>query len=235
MESRNIAKEIAAVAQNYNYQEPPFLLVKLQELMSALMRVLRDLLNMLRIPSPADSDTRLVGNLIQGLLIVAATAAIIIVILLIARRLSHLETQRKLAQGGIIVGESQLDAGGWRQLATRLSQTGSYREACRALYMSCLHNMDENKIAVFAPTKTNYEYIYSLKKWPKIVGHFRSLVDAVELIWFGGKAANAQDYQLSLSLLTQLEAAIEQAALDLAAKNGVMATGAASDEVKPGL
>lgn len=71
--------------------------------------------------------------------------------------------------------------------------------------MSCLHLLDENKIAVFAPTKTNYEYFYTLKQKPTIAVHFRPLVDTVELIWFGNKEAEESDYIDCLNLLTDIE------------------------------
>lgn len=222
MEPRNIASDIARVAQNYNYHEPPLFLIKLQEFIANAVRVLRDLLNMLRLPSPGESDTRIVGNLLQLMLMAAGTAVVIIVILMVARRLSHIEMQRKLAKGGIIVGESKLDAAGWKELAAKLALSKNFREACRALYMSALHNLDENKIAVFAPTKTNYEYIYSLKKWPTLAGQFRSLVDLVELIWFGGKTAVQDDYQLCLEILVGLEGASRSALAQNQEKNGAV-------------
>lgn len=228
MEPRNIAKEIAEIARDYNYQQSPYLLVKLQEFVSAVVRALRDLLNLLHLPTAGDSDTKLVGNLLQILLMAAGIAVVIIVILMIARKLSHLEFQRKLARGGIIVGESSLDAAGWKAQAEALNDGGSYREACRALYMSALRRLDENKIAVFAPTKTNYEYIYSLKKWPAVASAFRPLVDNVELIWFGGKVAASSDYAASLSLLSSLENAIDAAARSLAVNSGGDNAGAAA-------
>jgi hypothetical protein len=76
--------------------------------------------------------------------------------------------------------------------------------------MSCLHLLDESAIAVFAPTKTNYEYFYALKQYPPIAQSFRLLVDDVELIWFGGKTATSADYEQCLKYFNVLVAEAER-------------------------
>jgi len=205
MEFKNIAGQIGEVAKNYDYHEPPGVLVKLQELMTAIARAIRDFLDLLQLPQTGSSDTKLVGNLLQILLALAAVVAIAIVIFLVVRRVKHLQAQKQMTLGEMIDGERALDSKGWRNLAEQLTQNGSLREACRAIYMSCLHRLDESSIAVFAPTKTNYEYFYALKQYPAIAQNFRTLVDLVELIWFGGKAATASDYRECVSLLNRIE------------------------------
>ncbi len=210
MDSRNIAKDIAAVAKDYDYQQPPSLMVKLQEIITSIVRAIHDFLNLIELPSTGSSDTKLVGNLLQTAVVVVAVIAAAVVSVVILRRLQHLERQRKLALGELIVSESTLDSKGWRTFAAKLFQDKSTKEACRAIYMSCLHLLDEDDIAVFAPTKTNYEYFYSLKNKPTIAQHFRPLVDTVELIWFGNKAAEESDYNACLSLLNEIEKAAAQ-------------------------
>jgi len=209
MEYKNIAGEIVDVAKSYEYQEPPGILVKLQELLTAVARAVRDFLNMLQLPQTGSSDTRLIGNLLQLLLAVAAVVAVAIVLFLVLRRMKYLRAQKQLTLGEMLAGESVLDSKGWRNLAEELFQKGSSREACRAIYMSCLHLLDESAIAVFAPTKTNYEYFYALKQYPPIAQSFRQLVDNVELIWFGGKIADVSDYDQCLRLLKVLTAETE--------------------------
>lgn len=218
MEAKNIAGQIAEVAKNYHYHEPPSVLVKLQEMLTNLIRAIRDWLNMLQMPQTGSADTRIVGDLLKFLVVVVAVVAAIVVIILIARRLSHLTNQRKLARGEMIVGESSLDSAGWLNHAKELFQGGANREACRAIYMSCLHLLDESDIAVFAPTKTNYEYFYSLKKHPEIATQFRQLVDTVEYIWFGNKQAEESDYFESLTLFSNIKEAV--AKLPLVSKAG---------------
>ncbi|MBP9094622.1 DUF4129 domain-containing protein [bacterium] len=209
MDSRNIAKEIAEVAKDYDYQQPPGLLIKIQEIITSIIRAIHDLLSLIELPQTGSSDTKLVGDLLQTLVLIVAVIAAAVVTIVIVRRLKQIETER-LAGGQLIVRESELDSKGWRSLATQLLEENSTKEACRAIYMSCLRLLDEDKIAVFAPTKTNYEYFYALKQKPSIAQYFRPLVDTVELIWFGNKEAEKSDYTDCLNLLDEIEKAAAQ-------------------------
>jgi hypothetical protein len=195
MEFKNISHEISEIAKNYDYRQPPDILIKLQDLISYLYRLIRDFLSYLRLPQFSGSDTRGVANLLQVLVVMAGVVAAVMVLLLVASRLSVLQTQRKLALGSIVVGESPLDSRGWLALAEELEGKASYKEACRAVYMSILHLLDERRIIAFSATKTNYEYFYALKRMAKVAESFRNLVDLVEHIWFGDKAATGEDYR----------------------------------------
>jgi hypothetical protein len=210
MDSRNIAKEIAEVAKDYDYQQPPGLLIKVQEIITSIIRAIHDLLSLIELPQTGSSDTKLVGDLLQTLVVIVAVIALAVVAIVILRRIKQIESQKKLAGGELIVRESELDSIGWRNFAAQLLKENATKEACRALYMSCLHLLDEDEIAVFAPTKTNYEYFYTLKQKPSIPQHFRPLVDTVELIWFGNKDAEESDYNDCLDLLCKIEKAVAQ-------------------------
>ncbi|MDP3509396.1 MAG: DUF4129 domain-containing protein [Candidatus Melainabacteria bacterium] len=210
MDSRNIAKEIAEIAKDYDYQQPPGLLIKIQEIITSIIRAIHDLLSLIELPQTGSSDTKVVGDLLQAVVIVVAVLAAAVVAIVIVRQLKQIETQRKLARGELIVSESELDSKGWRSFAAQLLKENATKEACRAIYMSCLRLLDEDKIAVFAPTKTNYEYFYTLKQKPSIAQHFRPLVDTVELIWFGNKEAEESDYIACLNLLDKIEKAAAQ-------------------------
>lgn len=213
MDSRNIAKEIAEIAKDYDYQQPPGLLIKIQEIVTSIIRAIHDLLRLIELPQTGSSDTKLVGDLLQTLVLIVAVLAAVVVAIVIVRQLKQAKTQR-LAGGELIVRESELDSSGWRSFAGQLLKENSTKEACRAIYMSCLRLLDEDKIAVFAPTKTNYEYFYTLKQKPTIAQHFRPLVDTVELIWFGNKEAEERDYIDCLNLLDKIEKAAAQIKVD---------------------
>ncbi len=195
MEVKNIGREISEIARNYDYRQPPDILIKLQELIAYLYRCLRELLSYLKLPQLGSSDTRGVADLLQVVVVAAGVVAAAVVLLLVASRLTAIQTQRKLALGSIVVGESPLDSQGWLSLGEELAATASYKEACRAVYMSILHLLDERGIVAFSATKTNYEYFYALKRTAPISGAFRNLVDCVEYIWFGDKAATGEDYK----------------------------------------
>lgn len=210
MDSRNIAKEIAEIAKDYDYQQPPGLLIKIQEIITSIIRAIHDILSLIELPQTGSSDTKLVGDLLQTLVVLVAVLALAVVAIVILRRIKQIESQKKLAGGELIVRESELDSRGWRSFAAQLFKENATKEACRALYMSCLHLLDEDEIAVFAPTKTNYEYFYTLKQKPSIAQNFRPLVDTVELIWFGNKDAEESDYNDCLDLLSKIENAAAQ-------------------------
>jgi len=195
MEVKNIGHEISEIAKNYDYRQPPDVLIKLQEFVAYLYRLLRDVLSFLKLPQLANSDTRAVADLLQVLVVAAGVAAAVMVLLLVASRMRVIRNQRQLALGSIVVGESPLDSQGWLALGEELAGNASYKEACRAVYMSILHLLDERNIVAFSATKTNYEYFYALKRTGHIAGAFRNLVDCVEYIWFGDKPATKDDYQ----------------------------------------
>ena len=195
MEFKNIASDLSEIAKNYDYRQPPDILVKLQELISYLLRLLRDFLSYLKLPQFGNTDTRGVATLLQMLVVAAGVATAIVVLLLVASRMRSLQIQRKLALGSMVVGESPLDSQGWLTLSQDLEGKACYKEACRAVYMSILHLLDERQIIAFAVTKTNYEYFYALKRMAKVAESFRMLVDLVEHIWFGDKEASKDDYQ----------------------------------------
>jgi hypothetical protein len=195
MEFKNISHEIGDIAKNYDYRQPPDVLIKMQELLAYLSRLIRDFLSYLRLPNFGSTDNRGIANLLQGLVITAGVVAAVMVLLLVASRLKVLQAQRKLALGSMVVGESPLDSQGWLSLAENLEDNASHKEACRAVYMSILHLLDERKIMAFSVTKTNYEYFYALKRMTKVAQAFRHLADLVEYIWFGDKAASAEDYK----------------------------------------
>jgi hypothetical protein len=194
MEFKNVARDLHNVAKDYDYHQPPDFLLKLQEWITSALRFLNELLHNLNIPLLPNTDSRGVADLMQIVVIVVGVFAAIAVILLVVSRLRQIQAQRQIALGTMIVGESPLDSAGWLDQAEQQSLEKNYREACRSVYMSTLHLLDEQKVMGFQATKTNYEYFYALKKNSAIAAAFRLLVDRVEEIWFGDRAAVEADY-----------------------------------------
>lgn len=205
MEFKNVAKPLSEIAKNYQYHEPPSFVLTIQEWITNLLRAVLDLLRLLRIRIPEGSDTRLVGNFMQSLIIAVGVVAVFVIILVVANKLKHIQAAKALARGGMIVEESALTASGWKDLALEMGTQKRYREACRAVYMSGLHFLDETAIADFNPTRTNYEYFYLLKKNKYLAEPFRALVDRVETIWFGFGEARENDLAFCLDKLKELE------------------------------
>ncbi|MFN8552675.1 MAG: DUF4129 domain-containing protein [Candidatus Obscuribacterales bacterium] len=122
-------------------------------------------------------------------------SAFFVIVYFAMRRMGQLSAQAKLAKKGQSAAYRLLDAAGWKSEAAALAAREDWREACRALYMSSLRNMHENRVIEFTPTRTNYEYWYALE--PRSQGlarAFKSLANQVELVWFGNKQATAEDY-----------------------------------------
>ena len=195
MEFKNISRELNEIAKDYDYQQPPDILLKLQELIASGLRFLKDLFNYFKIPQFETSDSTAVATILQLIVVFVGVVAAVMVVLLVASRLRQWQLQKQAAIGTIIAEDGPLDSKGWSTLAEQLSERGSYKEACRAVYMSILLLLEEEKVMAFAATKTNYEYFYALKRMPNIATNFRQLVDRVEELWFGDRQATGADYK----------------------------------------
>lgn len=201
MEFKDISAQIADVASRYHYHKPPELLVYMQELLSRILRFIKDLLEQLHLFNSDFSDTRMVGNLMQVLLYAAGTLCALIIIYLVFMRMTKLTQMSRLARAGASNSEMLLTSEGWLSEAKSLAEKEHYKSACRAAYLSFLRLLDEQKIAPFSPTRTNYEYWYQLSRSREIQIAFRNLADIVELVWFGNKQAERTDFERCLELI----------------------------------
>lgn len=223
MNPRDIAPEIASVAGKYNYKKPPDLLLQLQEWIDKALRFLNEFLSSLRIHMPGMSDTSVVGNIIQAVVLITGALCLLVIIFFAMKRLSQLNAQSQLAKKGQSAAHLLLDAQGWKQEAATLAEKQDWREACRAIYMSSLRSFHESSVIEFAPTRTNYEYWYALAPRSEMLARsFRSLANQVELVWFGNKTATQDDYATCCKELIKVEeecgALREQTALEIANK-----------------
>ncbi len=197
MNFRDIAPEIAAIAGRYSYKKPPDILVQLQEWIDKAWRFIADLLASLRIHMPGISDTNVVGNVMQVLVLLVGSVCLFAIIFFAMKRMSQLNAQSQLAKKGQSAAHRLLDAAGWKKEAEELAEKKDWREACRALYMSSLRMLHESSVIEFAPTRTNYEYWYALEpRSSTLARSFKSLASQVELIWFGNKSATNADYDV---------------------------------------
>ena len=208
MEFKDVSSEIAEVASRYHYHKPPEFLVYLQELLSRILRFIKDLLEQLHLFNSDFSDTRMVGNLMQVLLYAAGTLCALIIIYLVFMRMTKLTQMSRLARAGATNSEMLLTSQGWLAEAKSLAEKEHYKSACRAAYLSFLRLLDEEEIAPFSPTRTNYEYWYQLSKSREIQVAFRNLADIVELVWFGNKQAVRADFEHCLELIESARPAI---------------------------
>jgi hypothetical protein len=210
METKNITAQIAEVAKNYDYKEPPSFLVMFQDWIAYVLRTISDFLGSFKIIIPGLSDVSTVSSIMQFLLYLAGIAAAGAVMYLVWNRLGYLNTQTQLARGGKAITQSLLDSAGWRNEAGELATKAEWRDACRAIYLSLLRLLSEKHIAEFAPTRTNYEYFYMLASHPRLQHGFREVASRVESIWFGGADASESDYQYCLAKVDELSGEVEK-------------------------
>lgn len=207
---KDITADVAAVAKTYKYQEPPRVLLDVQNLVERAMRWFNDLLNSFHILVPHGSDTRAVSSVMQLLLYAAGFVAAGLVIYLVWSRLTALKNQTSRARKQATVIGRPLDAAGWKEEAHILAAQGQWRGACRALFLSLLQSLHEAGIAELAPAKTNYEYYRSLAAYPSVQPYFSQLSRLVEDLWFGGSQAARESYENCLTALAGAEAEVER-------------------------
>lgn len=196
---------IAEVAKKYQYPKQPEAVSNLQDILSQIIQAILDWLHSFNVAVPQTTDSRGVSNSFLYMLYGLGAVGIIVLVIVLVRKVRHRQIDLSKKKRGALDEEVVLNATGWKAEAEKLAKSGDYRGACRALYLSLLQALDENKIAIFAPAKTNYEYRYLLAKHPQICEGFVSVADVVELVWFGNKTAVDSDYKTCLALVTDLE------------------------------
>jgi hypothetical protein len=212
VEFKDISKPLAEVAQQYHFHKPPAFIEQLREAAIKFFRWLNEFWRDLFRQSGGNLDSRSISGFLQGLIVFCAVVAIIGAVFVLMRRIKKQKEEAQQTIRGAQAVEEILDANGWRDRAVKLAAQDDYRGACRALYLSLLKNFDENGVAEFAPTKTNYEYSYALAKQPELQQGFKRLAYLVEVVWFGNKQADQSDYAESVSCLDDLQRQVKAVA-----------------------
>jgi hypothetical protein len=209
MDLHDISPIIQDVAKNYHYHKPPDFVIFIQDLITKLWRLLSDFLSSLHFYVPAH-DTRMVGNLLKFAWFGAGAIGVLAVSYFAWRRLKQLKTAAQMAKRGQIASETFLNADAWRKQAEELAAQKEWKEACRAIYFSLLKRLDEKGVVEFMPTRTNYEYWYTLARHKPIAMPFREIANIVESSWFGNRNATADDYDQCVQFLGQAQEEIER-------------------------
>lgn len=98
----------------------------------------------------------------------------------------------------------------WLGRADELAAAGKYREAVRALYVSCLLKMDEARIARFDRSETNWEHlsrIHASSRRPEGLD-FLPTTKAFDRIWYGHQTKGAQDFEEFRNWYAQVESLV---------------------------
>jgi hypothetical protein len=85
----------------------------------------------------------------------------------------------------------------WLMLADEHSEAGRYREAVRAMYLSCLLKFDEAGVARFIRGETNWEHLSRITLSPKRPStiDFRPPTQSFDRIWYGHHIKGVEDVQ----------------------------------------
>ena len=218
MDFKDVSREISQVADGYRYHKPPALLESARDFLAQLLRKIMQIIHDLFQRHGGTSDARSMSGVIQFAVYLCGVLAVFALFYLLLKQMKSSVASKTDTVRGAREVEALLDANGWKAQADKLAAVQEYKPACRAIYLSLLQNMHEHHIAEFAPAKTNFEYSYSLAKYPDIQLEFRKLSDLVEVIWFGNKEATRDDYDQSVTFLAQVDKSIEYAAAKAAAK-----------------
>lgn len=205
MKYHDVSKPLSQMSGDYQFKEPPQILVSAQDFLAKILRNIIDFLRQFKIDLPDVADTKSVGDIMQVLIICAMVVVILLVLFTLYKRLNDLQRQAQLAKVGLTTGLEILDSKAWKIKANEHADSLDWREACRAVYMSSLYLMDENGILKFVATRTNYEYYYALSSFKKLRQPFRNLVNIVEGIWFGNDTATKAEYENCVEDLTKIE------------------------------
>lgn len=83
----------------------------------------------------------------------------------------------------------------WLALADQFEREGKYRDAVRALYLSCLLKFDERNIARFVRGQTNWEHLARIESSPKKPAglDFREPTKTFDRVWYGYKVRGQED------------------------------------------
>lgn len=206
MQFKDVNEELAKLAGQYDYKKPPDFLVKIQEWISDLLRMILDFLKGFNVVLP-QAETGIVGDLVQAALLLSGLTCLVLLIVFMFRRFARLRVQSIQDKGGATIVEENLDSKGWKSQADQYAGESKWKEACRCLYLSLLHGLDEKGILSYNPTRSNYEYWYALANRSPLQSGFRRLADIVELVWFGNQTACKDDFIECTRLVGEMEKA----------------------------
>jgi hypothetical protein len=83
----------------------------------------------------------------------------------------------------------------WLRQAKTFQQQGNYAEACRALYMAMLQRLNDTKIALHEPSRTDGEYLRLVQSLAQS-RPYRTLIQTHEQICFGNAQISDETYTL---------------------------------------
>lgn len=184
------AKEIKA---NPLYRDPG--IYEQSNWLEGALKRLRDLLpKQTNNPSINLPQTSVPGWIVPGMWLVLALAVIIFGYFAI-RHFSWKRALKRKATAVLEDDEPERTLDEWLLLADEHAAAGRYREAVRAMYLSCLLKFDEAGVARFVRGETNWEHLARISASPKKPGpiDFRPPTQTFDRIWYGFHVKGMED------------------------------------------
>jgi hypothetical protein len=99
----------------------------------------------------------------------------------------------------------------WLAQADDLAKQGRYREAIRALYLSCLLKFDQHRVARFVRADTNWEHLARIRKSEKLPPglDFLPATQAFDRVWYGHRDEGYADFERFRGWYEEIQRALE--------------------------
>lgn len=131
----------------------------------------------------------LVGPLLAGLM----TLIVVVILGLVARSLaSDFVSEAHLDLNGN--GDVDLTAASAYDQAQANSETGDYRTAVRYLYLSTLLSLEEQDLLRYDRSKTNREYLRTIRHEPYLYQTLKDVIDVFDRVWYGYQPIDQATY-----------------------------------------
>jgi hypothetical protein len=82
--------------------------------------------------------------------------------------------------------------------AKDLAAAGQLRRAYRAIFLAILLRLDKQGLIRFDRSRTNGEYLRSLRSRPEIFTWMRPLTNEFDVRWYGERSVEEQDFRRAL-------------------------------------
>lgn len=188
-------QQAKAIKSNPLYQDPG-----IQEQSNWLDGAIRRLLGLIPRRSNRTSfdmpATAIPGWIVPGMWVLLGVAVLVFGYFVL-RHFTWKKALKRRAKAMLEDDEPERTLDEWLALADQHLEAGNYREAVRAMYLSCLLKFDEAGIARFIRGETNwehYERIQASIKRPQALD-FRPPTQAFDRIWYGYHVNGREDVE----------------------------------------
>ncbi|MCS7079489.1 MAG: DUF4129 domain-containing protein [Chloracidobacterium sp.] len=124
--------------------------------------------------------------------------------------------QQAMAEDGarLILGEPvalETSADELLAQARAAAEAGDWRQAVRKVYIALLHDLDKREIVPLNRAWTNREYLNAVRAQALLYPAMRELTDRFDVLWYGQRHGDREDYEQALLRYREAQAALSAA------------------------